>query len=182
MRLKGFVYVIGNDDLGFFKIGFSRNPPAGNRLRSLQVGSPVILRLVTSVYVENAPKEEARLHEQFVEKHVHHEWYRLSLEDLKTIGEILPILELEKKVSRPRTLSNQEAKVVLTLEEYKKRRVGRSEIVKLLGSSEKAADNVIESLRTKGWLERVSWGQYRLIPFEAGQVVESRDKRLVKRF
>lgn len=35
---------------------------------------------------------------------------------------------------------------------------------KLLGSSSKAVDNIIESLRRKGWLERASWGKYLLIP------------------
>jgi len=180
MRLKGYIYVIGNDELGLFKIGFSRNHPAEGRLRHLQVGSPVILRLVTSIYVENAPKEEARLHEQFVEKHVHYEWYRLSPEDLKAIGGNLPVLEPEKKVSLSRTLSTQEAKIILTLEEQGKRRTNRSEIIRLLEGTPSAADNVIESLRNKGWLERVTWGQYKLIPFDQGQVVESSDKRFVK--
>src|SRR3974390_487611 len=32
----------------------------------------------------------------------------------------------------------------------------------------KTADKVIESLRRKGWLERASWGKYRVIPPEEG--------------
>jgi predicted transcriptional regulator of viral defense system len=43
-----------------------------------------------------------------------------------------------------------------------------AEIVDLLGSSIKAADHVIESLRRKGWLERATWGEYLLIPAELG--------------
>ena len=35
---------------------------------------------------------------------------------------------------------------------------------KLLGASSKVVDNIIESLRRKGWLERASWGKYLLIP------------------
>jgi predicted transcriptional regulator of viral defense system len=46
--------------------------------------------------------------------------------------------------------------------------VGRPEIIKLLGVSAKAADNVIESLRRKGWLERASWGEYIVIPPDEG--------------
>jgi predicted transcriptional regulator of viral defense system len=46
--------------------------------------------------------------------------------------------------------------------------VGRPEIIKLLGVSAKAADNVIESLRRKGWLERASWGEYLVIPPDEG--------------
>lgn len=67
-----------------------------------------------------------------------------------------------------RTLSPQESRVVLTLAEQKRREVGRPEIIKLLGVSAKAADNVIESLRRKGWLERASWGEYLVIPPDEG--------------
>ena len=67
-----------------------------------------------------------------------------------------------------RTLSPQESRVVLALVEQKRREVGRPEIIKLLGVSAKAADNVIESLRRKGWLERASWGKYLVIPPDEG--------------
>jgi predicted transcriptional regulator of viral defense system len=74
-----------------------------------------------------------------------------------------------KKTSQPRTLSKMEARVVLTLEEQGRKKVSRQEIIALLGTGEKSADNVIESLRNKGWLERVSWGHYHLIPFAKGK-------------
>ncbi len=70
--------------------------------------------------------------------------------------------------STVRTLSPQESRVVLALAEQKRREVGRPEIIKLLGASPKAADNVIESLRRKGWLERASWGKYLVIPPDEG--------------
>ncbi len=70
--------------------------------------------------------------------------------------------------STVRTLGPQESRVVLALAEKKRREVGRPEIIKLLGASAKAADNVIESLRRKGWLERASWGEYLVIPPEEG--------------
>ena len=70
--------------------------------------------------------------------------------------------------STVRTLSPQESRVVLALAEQKRREVGRPEIIKLLGVSPKAADNVIESLRRKGWLERASWGEYLVIPPDEG--------------
>jgi hypothetical protein len=180
MQLKGFVYVIGNDELGVFKIGYSRHHPA-NRLRFLQVGSPVILRLVAFAYVANAPEEEKRLHERFTEQWVHSEWFRMSAGDLKDIEMTLTASKIAvKKISQPRTLSKQEARVVLTLEEQGRRKISRHEIIALLGTSAKAADNVIESLRVKGWFERIGWGQYALIPFEQGQIVESKDKRFGK--
>jgi predicted transcriptional regulator of viral defense system len=67
-----------------------------------------------------------------------------------------------------RTLSAQESRVVLALTEFGRREAAREDIIKLLGASSKAADNVIESLRRKGWLERASWGQYLLIPPDQG--------------
>src|ERR1035437_5362373 len=67
-----------------------------------------------------------------------------------------------------RSLSSQESRVVLTLSERGQRETTRAEIVTLLGSTPKAADHVIESLRHKGWLERASWGAYLLIPREHG--------------
>jgi predicted transcriptional regulator of viral defense system len=67
-----------------------------------------------------------------------------------------------------RSLSSQESRVILALTERHKREVARSEIIRLLGASAKAADHVIESLRRKGWLERASWGQYLLIPPDQG--------------
>src|ERR1700678_876306 len=67
-----------------------------------------------------------------------------------------------------RSLSTQESKVVLALTERGRREATRAEIVELLGRSTKAADNVIESLRRKGWLERASWGEYLVIPPDEG--------------
>jgi len=67
-----------------------------------------------------------------------------------------------------RSLSAQESKVVLALSELRRRETTRAEIVRLLGGSNKAADNVIESLRRKGWLERATWGEYLLVPPEQG--------------
>ena len=57
---------------------------------------------------------------------------------------------------------------MLALTEGRRREATRAEIVRLLGGSDKAADNVIESLRRKGWLERATWGEYLLVPPEQG--------------
>jgi predicted transcriptional regulator of viral defense system len=69
---------------------------------------------------------------------------------------------------RARSLSPQESRVVLALSERGLRGVAREEIIELLGASSKAVDNIIESLRRKGWLERASWGKYLLIPPDQG--------------
>jgi predicted transcriptional regulator of viral defense system len=67
-----------------------------------------------------------------------------------------------------RSLSPSESRIVLALTEQGRREVARAEIINLLGVSEKAADHVIHSLRSKGWLERASWGKYLLIPPDQG--------------
>lgn len=67
-----------------------------------------------------------------------------------------------------RSLSPQESRVVLALSERGLLAVARGDITKLLGASPKAVDNIIESLRRKGWLERASWGKYLLIPPDQG--------------
>jgi len=67
-----------------------------------------------------------------------------------------------------RSLSPSESRIVLALTEQGRREVARREIINLLGVSEKAADHVIHSLRSKGWLERASWGKYLLIPPDQG--------------
>jgi hypothetical protein len=65
-----------------------------------------------------------------------------------------------------RSLSDQESKVVLVLTERRRRETTRAEIIQLLGSSAKAADHVVPSLRRKGWLGRATWGEYLLVPPE----------------
>jgi predicted transcriptional regulator of viral defense system len=67
-----------------------------------------------------------------------------------------------------RSLSQQESRVVLALNESGQRKATRGKSIELLGGSPKAADHVIEGLRRKGWLERASWGKYLLIPPEQG--------------
>ena len=57
-----------------------------------------------------------------------------------------------------RSLSQQESRVVLALNERGRREATRAEIIELLGGGPKAADHVIESLRRKGWFERASCG------------------------
>jgi predicted transcriptional regulator of viral defense system len=67
-----------------------------------------------------------------------------------------------------RSLSRQESRIVLALAEQGRRDATRAEIIRLLGSSPKAADAVIDGLRKKGWLERATWGKYVLIPPDQG--------------
>lgn len=67
-----------------------------------------------------------------------------------------------------RSLSVRESRVVLGLAEQGKREASRQDIIGILDASPGTADQVIRSLRTKGWLERASWGRYLLIPPDQG--------------
>jgi predicted transcriptional regulator of viral defense system len=67
-----------------------------------------------------------------------------------------------KMALQARSLSPQESGRVL-------KGVAREDIIKLLGARSKAVDNIMESLRRKGWLERDSWGKYLPIPADQGR-------------
>jgi predicted transcriptional regulator of viral defense system len=67
-----------------------------------------------------------------------------------------------------RTLSKQEAKVVLGLEWEDRKVVDRDEILRLLEGNVARAGKVIHSLIKKRWLERITPRRYLLIPADRG--------------
>lgn len=67
-----------------------------------------------------------------------------------------------------RTLSKQEASLVLELEWRGQRIVSRAEVIQAMNGDAGAADGLIRSLRRKNWLERIGAGTYMLIPAERG--------------
>lgn len=68
----------------------------------------------------------------------------------------------------PRTLSPSESRIVLGLQERGERRLTRRQIIDQLQTSPNAADQIIRSLRQKGWIEKAGWGRYLLVPAEYG--------------
>ena len=80
----GYIYVIAGGDL--LKIGRSWAP--GGRVREMQTGSPVELRLVHEVPVpgKTAPKVERRAHRILQDFHVRGEWYRCT--DIEAVAAI----------------------------------------------------------------------------------------------
>jgi predicted transcriptional regulator of viral defense system len=74
---------------------------------------------------------------------------------------------MTKKVNS-RTLSANEAKVILALEWAERPVVERGEIVRTLRGSPIRAQKVIHSLLRKRWLERIGPGRYLLIPADRG--------------
>ena len=69
----------------------------------------------------------------------------------------------------PRTLSDNESKVVLDLEWHGKKTVSLAEIRARLRCSEEYARFMAHRLARKGWLERLRPGVYQLIPAERGR-------------
>jgi hypothetical protein len=77
--VSGVVYFIGpeallhrRDGSALVKIGFTRSNPL-QRLRALQTGSPLTLRLWA--YVEGSESLEAAFHSTFAELRSHGEWF-----------------------------------------------------------------------------------------------------------
>ncbi len=85
----GYVYLMRDIGLGYYKIGFSGNPT--HRERTLQAERPSIELLYS--WLSNW-KTEQQLHERYKEKRVRGEWFNLSPSD---IAEIKAIFEPEVK-------------------------------------------------------------------------------------
>ncbi len=67
-----------------------------------------------------------------------------------------------------RTLSKQEAKVILGLEWEDRKSVDREEILRLLEGNVARTGKLIHSLIKKRWLERIAPGRYLLIRADRG--------------
>lgn len=76
-------------------------------------------------------------------------------------------------MSNLRSLSPYESKIVLSLVEAGRREIDRTTVIDILRIAPRSADQVIRSLRDKGWLERAGRGQYLLIPPNQGPEVTS---------
>lgn len=74
----GTVYVIGGHK-GLFKIGYTAGP-VGKRLRALQTGNPVKLRI--EMTLTGTERDEQRLHKVFADKRTVGEWFQLNRIDL----------------------------------------------------------------------------------------------------
>lgn len=67
------IYFIQGEQGGPIKIGYTSGDARG-RLGELQTGSPILLRLLSTV--EGGRLEEARLHHRFGAVRLHGEWFR----------------------------------------------------------------------------------------------------------
>jgi hypothetical protein len=78
----GYVYVIGPES-GPYKIGKAASPE--DRLRSLEIGSPVPLRLHFKVESERPVAAEAALHHRYRDRRLRGEWFDFRPEELAEV-------------------------------------------------------------------------------------------------
>jgi hypothetical protein len=76
----GYVYLIGNTEHGWYKIGKSKDPDF--RLSSIVINCPVALETILTVEADEYGRVESLLHSEFESKHMHGEWFALSADDL----------------------------------------------------------------------------------------------------
>ena len=67
----------------YVKIGSSSD--SDSRLRQLQSGLPVQMRLIATTQVNEANKVERALHAEFAPKRVRGEWFLLTEQDIESI-------------------------------------------------------------------------------------------------
>jgi hypothetical protein len=84
-----YLYVIGSPDLpDTYKIGIAANP--ANRCRDLQTGTPLELRVLHSLEVEDALAIEAVVHSLLEAARIRGEWFKIGFEAaLSAIGDAL---------------------------------------------------------------------------------------------
>lgn len=89
--MNGYVYIIGNREHGWYKIGKSTRPKI--RLNALKILLPFEVDLIALWQTNQHSFLERSLHEQMDEQCINGEWFNLSLENLKSIFEFMLIAE-----------------------------------------------------------------------------------------
>lgn len=81
---RGSVYLIRAKGLGgVYKIGQSLDPQ--RRLQTVQTYSPVPLEIAYTITNKDGGNIERALHRRFKDSWIHHEWFRLSAQDIDWI-------------------------------------------------------------------------------------------------
>lgn len=90
---SGYLYLIEQEQTGFFKIGVSINPE--KRLNQLKTSSPTVLKLITKIYTNDMYTLEKLFHKLFLRKNStlsegnkwrnNREWFFLNSNDINYI-------------------------------------------------------------------------------------------------
>jgi hypothetical protein len=82
---KGFIYIIQQEDSGYYKIGWTINPNIEkSRLNNLQIGNPHKLNLIGFFRVASK-KAEKTIHQIFKQKRIKGEWFFLDNSDIDNL-------------------------------------------------------------------------------------------------
>lgn len=92
MTSKERVYLIGSPGSPLVKIGWTDNPE--RRLRHLQTGSPVPLKLLA--LFEGGHIVEAELHRRFADKRQHGEWFDLGQDPVGVVSPFVKSAQAEE--------------------------------------------------------------------------------------
>lgn len=79
----GFVYLIHNATQDTYKIGKSKDPV--KRLSQLRTSSPDEIAIVCTIETSDMDRLEGELHQEFADKHIRGEWFRLTQPDVEYI-------------------------------------------------------------------------------------------------
>ncbi len=95
------IYFIESAVVGLIKIGYTGKDDAKARLRELQTGCPVALRVLCSC--PGSPQTEKRLHDRFKDSRVNGEWFVPTSELRELIKNLLVVYSdmLPETTSRP---------------------------------------------------------------------------------
>jgi len=83
--IPGYVYIIGSTDLGWFKIGISREKNLKKRLIGIERYLPFKIDFSISFLSKRCNKEEKILHRKFKEYRIKGEWFKLNLDHLDEV-------------------------------------------------------------------------------------------------
>ena len=85
--MKGFVYLIGCNQAGLYKVGRTKNK-VEKRLKQLQTGCGMELHIVEFFETEHSPYIENMIHKDFSEFNTINEWFELDQSQVKMFSEL----------------------------------------------------------------------------------------------
>ena len=87
MESPGAVYIFGNHDLGFYKIGSSKQP--NYRMRTYQAYVPFELTMFHFILCDDSKEAEKRIHGHLQPKRIRGEWFEIHRDKFAALTGIL---------------------------------------------------------------------------------------------
>lgn len=87
MMIKGFVYLIGCNQAGLFKVGRTKND-VSKRLKQLQTGCGMELHIIDFFETNYSNYIENMIHKCFKDVNTINEWFELSEEQVRSFKEL----------------------------------------------------------------------------------------------